>query len=151
MHFILGLIQSPVVIGLMFTAVIGPLVSAGMDWLHVNKTSSLRKDAVDTIHNALMFGIAEVAKGRSASPLDILKDDSLMNEVKALATDYLNENASALLAKLKLSDTGIANVLSSKLLSSLNDYSFHNGQIVKAASPPAPATPPVAGLIPPAL
>lgn len=128
MNFILGLLNSPLIVSMVIGAIGTYIVTPFLNAAHVQANSKLGEDWNTAIHTALKFAIARVAAG-SIKPTDILGNDALMNQVTQIAKDYLNDHANFLSDKLGLQGNQIAESVSARVVEGLNNFVWLHGQI----------------------
>lgn len=136
----LGLIPWDVVITVVGPVVIGGIVTIVLNFLKIDQHSRLRGDLNTALTNALKFAVSRVTD----KPETIVDNDGLVNSTMQVAKDYLNENASSLLAHLKIGDNALAMALEARLLDAVNSVVYTRGQISFGARDPAHTSSPTA-------
>ena len=104
------------------STVISVVVATGAPFifnvLHLNAQDARRSYIQDAIKNALAYGVSVVAKQPNGNDLVAVKDD-----VIAIAKAYMQELVPEGLAKLKITDAGLTQLLESGLVTGLDDLS----------------------------
>lgn len=104
--------------------------------LHLNASDTRRSYIQDAIKNALAYGVSVVAKQPNGNDLVAVKDD-----VIAVAKIYMNELVPEGLAKLKITDAGLTQLLEAGLVTGVDDLSKLLGNLIPRQAAAAAVTP----------